>query len=190
MEVERWGWTLRRARTLRCRWSSRNWFHRSTTTRSCPDRSAHALPLQRLLALVERALPRLQLGLLLLEQLAAQVHADLAEVDLMGQGAPVSAADSSSGPLAQLQPSPPATPIAPCSIACAAASSAPTHSWSTGNNRLGTCRGACGLSCRIPYRMPLALAIRVAGSSLARLPACHARHAKKLGAREAPRAKT
>ena len=32
-------------------------------------------------ALVERALLRLHLGLLILEQLAAQVHADLAEVD-------------------------------------------------------------------------------------------------------------
>ena len=127
---------------------------------------------------------------------------------------------------AQLQPSPPATPIAPWSIACAAASSAPSHSWSTdltegegegegggggeGSplaqsppatpisdrsllhrlrrslwlqlmvNRLGTCRGACGLLCRFPFRTPPVLANCEAGSLLARLPACLARHAKKL----------
>ena len=87
MQVWRWEWTLRRARTgTHLALELQEPVPQVDHDAELPG-SAHALLLQRLLALVERALPRLQPGLLLLEQLAAQVHADLAEVDLMRRGA-------------------------------------------------------------------------------------------------------
>ena len=69
------------------------------------------------------------------------------------------------------------SPIAPCSIACAAASGC--NSWST-DLGLAAARAASCVAFRSARRLSWRSAIREAGSLLARLPACLARHAKKL----------